>query len=131
MIQLAESIVSSTDQRQNFSGVWIHGDERNLSLRSFLNFGFVFIFSNLDAFRSLLLYLLINQLHSGFYRLRRRLLKLRIKRGIDPVGLIVHLPLIELADQGLPNQIDEVRSITRFNVWWRQLQRRSFGFLCI
>ena len=109
----------------------IHRHQRNLSFRSFLNFGFVFVLSDLDAFRPQLLYLLINQLHARFHRLRCRPLKLRIKRRINPVRLVVHLPLIELADQRLTHQIDEVRRIAGFNIRRGQLQWRSFSLLCI
>ena len=75
--------------------------------------------------------LLVDQLHSGFHRRRRGFLQVGIDRGVDAIALVVHLALVELADQRVAHQVDEVGRVAGLDVRRRQFQRRGLGFFRI
>src|SRR5205085_9304517 len=62
-------------------------------------------------------------------RLRGGLLQVRVKRGVDAVGLVIQLVFVQLRDQLIANQVDKVRSIAGLNVRRRQIQLGGFGFV--
>ena len=128
MIQLAPSVIASTDQSQNRTGMGIQRDERDLCLRSRRDFGFKLL-SNLHLLGAQLLDLLVHKLDPGFNCLRRCLLQVRIKRRVNAVRLIVQIAFVELVDQCVAHHVDKIGGVARFHVGRRQLQRHSLGFL--
>ena len=129
MVQLAESVIATSDQRQYLAGVRIHGNECHLRLRAWFDLSLVFSLGDFYALRATLRDLVIHQLDSALYCLSGRTLKITIQRGVNPISLLVHFTLRHLAAQRVANQIHEVRSVAGFDVRSRQLQRRSLGFL--
>ena len=129
MVQLARAIIPSADQSLNFAGVRVHGDERNLCLRSGSNGGFKLVLPDLLLMRAHLCDLIVHQLGAGFDRLCGRPLQSGIERRVDAVLLVVDLVLVQFADDGIANHIHEVRCIAGLNVRRGQFQRRRLGFI--
>ena len=128
MVKLADSVISAAHQGQHLAGVRIEDHHRNLRLGSRLHLRFVLAFPDLYSLGALFGHLIVHQLHSAFDRLRRGLLQVGIERGVDAIGLVVHLPLIQFADERFADQVHKIRRIAGFNVGRRKLQRRSFCF---
>jgi hypothetical protein len=59
--------------------------------------------------------------------LRRRLLQIGIKRGVDAVRLVVQLMFAELVDQRVAHHVDEIGRVAGFHVRRRQLEGRGLG----
>ena len=122
MIQLADAIVPAAHQGQNFAGVRIHDNHRDLGLRSGQDFGLVLVLADLCPLGAQLGDLVVDQLDSGLHGCRRCLLQVGIDRGVNSVALIVHLALVEFADQSVAQQVNEVGRVAGLDVGRRQFQ---------
>ena len=126
MVQLAQAVVASAHQRQHLSGMRIQRHQRDLRIgeipgrRHRAVFGLV---------RVLLQHHLINQFRAEIDRLRRRVLQIRIERGVDAQTLMVEAVLAQFLRQLLPHQIDEVRRLAGVHARRSQLERR--GLRCL
>ncbi len=125
VVQLARSVVSSADQRLDFAGARVHGDERHLRLRAGRDGGFKLILPDFGLVGAHLRDLIVHQLHADFHRLRGRALQSGIERRVDAVDLA----LAQFADDGVANHVHEVRCIAGLNVRRGQFQRGCFGFI--
>ena len=128
MVQLTEAVIPSAHQGQNLTCVGIKCHQPHLRVWPRLHLGFD-LFPHLDALRAQLRHLLVHQLHAYFHGLGGGFLQVGIQRRINPVGLIVHLTLIQFADQCLADQVYKVRRVTGLHIGRRQLQRRGLRLL--
>ena len=131
MVKLAESVVTTADQRQHFAGVRIHRDQSHLSLWAGQDLGFILALGEFHFLGAQLGDLLVHQLDATLNRLRRGLLQVGIKRRINPVGLIVQLVLVQFRDQLITNQVDEIRRVAGLHIGRRQSEASGLGLLGI
>ena len=127
VVQLARAVVAPADQRLDLAGVRIHGHQRYLRIRPRRHRGFKLILPDLGLVGAHLGDLLVHQLHSSFHRLRSRALKVGIECRIDAVFLVVHLALVQLADNRVAHHIHEIRRVTRFHVGRSQFKRHGLA----
>ena len=131
VIELANSVVAPSRERQNVSSVRINGDQRNLRVGSRSHLSFKLALGHSDAFAALLEYLRVHQFDAFLDGLSGGALQIRIKRGVNTVGLVVDFAFIELGEKRIANHVNEVRRFAGFHIRRRQLQRRGFCFVSL
>ena len=98
MVELADAVVAAADQRLDFAGVRVDGDQRHLRRGRRLSF---------EA--ALLLDLLVDARHAEPHGFHRGALQAHIERGVDAERVGLEIGVLEHVLQLVVHQVDEIR----------------------
>ena len=109
MVELAQTIITSTHQSQNLASMRIERYQRHLWIRNY------FCRASLGQFLAALLHHLVNSLHSFVDGIGGHLLQVRIKRRINAQAFGVVSRVAELLSETLADQVDKVGRFARIH----------------